>query len=595
MADILKTYTSITASYSATRVTDVFDNIINAPPFTFDKSTRLELIQAILKDLKSAGSKGRITPKDAARGLLAVKSLGRDPAGSACLATSSNLSALLGFAATFKDDPDAVSESLRCIANALLLIEGARSTFTSKEVNGGEICISMLEKTSSPDQIFILSRTLFLSTASSSPVIETMVDAKYNGRSLVDILGAKLDSMIPAIRASAPTSKEAMIDLLKFTFNILLHYPKITESETQHSGANPDEKVAGDYWNSKLDPILPPLLRVFRDLPASSPAPIQAPLTHAIHCLITIPISPSTKHIWLGQAPPSRGRNSPVVSPISKSPSESSGASRNSSPSRSAPSPTSTKASTIDRALSKLAAAGRSLSRTPSPSIVVALDILQRSYDLLSSALSHYFPGTIECDDPSILSKQKAESALDTLDDLISPLIVLIARLCTADESCRIRLRQWMIPDNLDRSSPLEQRADSLGRCLRLLMSVYHPRLRDSVGEMLFAACDSDAHTLCALVGYGNVAGYLFNKGILTAPPPADATTSTASSSTVAEEDLDPITGMKRQPKPALDMTEEEQEREMEKLFVLFDRLEKNGAIPPDQNPMRKAIQKRMS
>jgi hypothetical protein len=32
----------------------------------------------------------------------------------------------------------------------------------------------------------------------------------------------------------------------------------------------------------------------------------------------------------------------------------------------------------------------------------------------------------------------------------------------------------------------------------------------------------------------------------------------------------------------------------MEKLFVLFDRLEKNGAIPPDQNPMRKAIQKRM-
>lgn len=101
------------------------------------------------------------------------------------------------------------------------------------------------------------------------------------------------------------------------------------------------------------------------------------------------------------------------------------------------------------------------------------------------------------------------------------------------------------------------------------------------------------AQTLCALVGYGNVAGYLFNKGILTAPPPAEATTPT-SSSKVAEEDLDPITGMKRQPKPALDMTEEEQEREMEKLFVLFDRLEKNGAINPDQNPMRKAIQKRM-
>jgi hypothetical protein len=58
-----------------------------------------------------------------------------------------------------------------------------------------------------------------------------MVDAKYNGRSLVDILGSKLDLMIPAIRANATTSKEAMIDLLKFTFNILLHYPKVVSPQ----------------------------------------------------------------------------------------------------------------------------------------------------------------------------------------------------------------------------------------------------------------------------------------------------------------------------------------------------------------------------
>jgi len=41
-------------------------------------------------------------------------------------------------------------------------------------------------------------------------------------------------------------------------------------------------------------------------------------------------------------------------------------------------------------------------------------------------------------------------------------------------------------------------------------------------------------------------------------------------------------------------MTPEEKEREMEKLFVLFDRLEKTGSLPPDQNPMRKIIQKSM-
>lgn len=37
-------------------------------------------------------------------------------------------------------------------------------------------------------------------------------------------------------------------------------------------------------------------------------------------------------------------------------------------------------------------------------------------------------------------------------------------------------------------------------------------------------------------------------------------------------------------------MTDEEKEREAEKLFVLFDRLEKSGALPASQNPIRKAI-----
>lgn len=38
-------------------------------------------------------------------------------------------------------------------------------------------------------------------------------------------------------------------------------------------------------------------------------------------------------------------------------------------------------------------------------------------------------------------------------------------------------------------------------------------------------------------------------------------------------------------------MTDEEKERETEKLFVLFDRLEKTGMLPSSQNPYRKAIQ----
>jgi len=79
---------------------------------------------------------------------LALKTLGKDPAGSSFLATSSNLSTLLGFSTTFKDDFDAACEALRCIANALLLIDAARSTFISKEVNGANVCVSMLDVSS---------------------------------------------------------------------------------------------------------------------------------------------------------------------------------------------------------------------------------------------------------------------------------------------------------------------------------------------------------------------------------------------------------------------------------------------------------------
>ena len=38
------------------------------------------------------------------------------------------------------------------------------------------------------------------------------------------------------------------------------------------------------------------------------------------------------------------------------------------------------------------------------------------------------------------------------------------------------------------------------------------------------------------------------------------------------------------------EMTDEEKEEEAEKLFVLFDRLERNGAIQPSQNPVRRAM-----
>lgn len=91
------------------------------------------------------------------------------------------------------------------------------------------------------------------------------------------------------------------------------------------------------------------------------------------------------------------------------------------------------------------------------------------------------------------------------------------------------------------------------------------------------------AEILTSQIGYGNAAGYLFNRSMLPAPPQG-----TSSGADAADAQVNPITGMvqKEQP-PGPEMTDEEKEREAEKLFVLFERLEKAGGM---ENPLKKAL-----
>ncbi|KAG6845833.1 hypothetical protein H0H87_002521 [Tephrocybe sp. NHM501043] len=555
---------------------------------------------------------------DAAQALLAVKELGKIPAGSEFLSSPTNLSTLLALATSFKDDVEASSEALRAIANALFLLDQARSTILEKEVDGGVIAISMLQKTSQPDHIFVLSRILFLSTVPGPSFIKNLVEDKFHGNTAVEIIAAKLDLLTVGILAGTKMAREAMSDILKFAFNLLLYYPKMVRSEPQTLEANnPDETaVLGDFWSSKLDGLLAPTLRAFTSLPLTSPNPITAPLTHVIHTLITIPVTSELRPIWFGTnviaSPRSSTSNSPKHASRSQTPQPAVGSNTNSdSPARtSQPTPVSPKPSTLDRALSAIAAGARSLSRSPPTTNTTPTNVLQRTCDLLDTTLSHFFPDDVDVDDQSVRDRCKKESPDNSLDDLLSPLVILLSRICSGDETSRVRVRQLVIPDDMDRSAPLEGRADILGRILRLMSSVYQPRLKDAVGELLFAICESDgmptsihcipspkadcytiaASILSALVGYGNVAGFLYNKGILSAPAAPSGSSKYTPPASAAS--INPITGTTVNPKQDLpEMTDEEKEREAEKLFVLFDRLEKTGAIPPNQNPMRKAIQ----
>jgi hypothetical protein len=602
MSKILDEYRSLDSKSSHEKVIEVLDAIINAPSSHFDPAARGEQIQLLLDDISSShqgsNGKGRLTTIDSARALLAIKTLGKDPVGSTRLSSAANLSALLRLSCL--KDIEASNEALRCIANAMLLVDGAREVWIRNDVGGRSASVDLLEKSSQPDRIFLASRILFLSTVSSSTAgsyICSLIESKTpHSKSMVDVIGAKLDILRLSILAGTKMAREAMTDLLKFVFNLLLHYPKLAESDVSKQKGNSgstsptserseaDSKQLGEIWNHRLDDLLPPILRVFNTFPPLFPSPMAPPLTHVVHTLIAIPVTDSLRPHWFSHSTFSSAKSTRASTPTSPLAST-----------ETAPDPSNSSSgsgrlgSSMDKALSVLSAGRRSLSRSPSPLPQRGShDTLLRAFDLLEVSLTYYMPDNIDPDHISVRDRARSDGD-SSCDDLLSPLVILITRLCVADQDSRKRVREWLVPADLERTSTLEDRADTLGRCLRLLSSVYHERLKTTVGEMLYAIHESDASLLSASVGYGNVAGFLFNKGIMNAPPPPSSNVQAPA----IPENLNPITGTyQRERSTELDeMTEEEKEREAEKLFVLFERLERTGALPRDQNPIRKAFQ----
>ncbi|KAG8218233.1 guanine nucleotide exchange factor [Butyriboletus roseoflavus] len=553
MSQILPQYRALSTSASGDQASATFAAILVAlTAKQLDVGLRKTLTQLILDDLRAAlvdNIMSRLSKDDAPRAFTTLKSLGSTPDVASILGTSSNLRCLLTLST--KIDDSLQNDALRCIANTVLLNESARVTFVSPEVDGGNVCVDLLQR-STMEHVFLASRILFLCTAdgsSAAPFIQLLVEHKRvhapGSGTAIDIIGSKLDDLAELMKEENTAVKDAITDLLKLIFNICVHYPKLVDCEVQSpevTNAHTDDKVMGDYWSTRLDSLLPPLLRAFHvNSPSSNP--LGTPLPHIIHSLMTVPILPTNRSLWFGKQP-----SAPTLPDSASS-----------------------------------SSAGSTNRDIPHSGFK---DSALRAYKLLDVTLAHFMPGDVNSDDPSIRSRLPDG---ETLDELVSPLVILITRFCLGDEDAKVRTRNCFIPPNIDRTNPLETRSDLLGRCLRLLQSVYHSRLNRVCGEMFFAMCDCDATTLSGYLGYGNVAGFLFQKGVVSAP--ARSSTSGAPTTTATGLPINPITGTIETEHEPIHMTDEEKEQEVSKLFVLFERLEKMGAMPPSRNPIRKAIQ----
>ena len=187
------------------------------------------------------------------------------------------------------------------------------------------------------------------------------------------------------------------------------------------------------------------------------------------------------------------------------------------------------------------------------------------------------------------LSAQKYDE--EQMDQKAAALLQLILTVAaSAPPSPKEYLQSYLLPSYKDQDNVLGT-GDSLpARLLRLSTSPATRHLRELIPAIFFELSDQDEEKLVRNIGYGFAAGFLLSRrSRMPIPGTADASNTTqkhkasnvASSGKDEKDDNDnlvevnPVTGQRRDKEPQVDlpeMSDEEKEREAERLFVLFER-----------------------
>ncbi|KAI8823515.1 guanine nucleotide exchange factor [Fimicolochytrium jonesii] len=165
------------------------------------------------------------------------------------------------------------------------------------------------------------------------------------------------------------------------------------------------------------------------------------------------------------------------------------------------------------------------------------------------------------------------------VEDILPSLLLVLGGIARQDVDAKDALRDILLHEDIDRSKPLDEGTSLTSRLIGFMTSIIHPNIRDSVCELIFVLCDEDPGKLVRYTGYGHAAGFLYSKGIAGGPFDDSAANSRPAS---RSQPIHPISGKYERPDtgPELeDMTEEEKEREAERLMVLFERLNRTGVI----------------
>lgn len=196
----------------------------------------------------------------------------------------------------------------------------------------------------------------------------------------------------------------------------------------------------------------------------------------------------------------------------------------------------------------------------------------------------------------SIFNKAIVTMPENELDQAAAPLCTLIRRLY---ELAQPQMKEWMrwimLPSEKDRDKPLGVGDTMAARLLRLSCSPHLPTLRENISSLLFELSDKDANKFVKNIGYGFASGFLMNHNIEIPGTAAEASSMSDETKTDAGAAVNPITGQRlsaeAEVKPSeKDWTQEEKEREAERLFVLFEKLKATGVVSV-KNPVQQAVE----
>lgn len=157
-----------------------------------------------------------------------------------------------------------------------------------------------------------------------------------------------------------------------------------------------------------------------------------------------------------------------------------------------------------------------------------------------------------------------------------SQLLILVKRLCeTNSTEVRKYLEDKLLPKPEEREKAIGTGDGLCHRLLRFSTSGNSVNTRELILSMFFDISNRDPERLVENIGYGYASGFLFTNNI---PVPESASRAQGSRST-GGLDVNPITGQTWEAEerenpvdPFAGMTDEEKEREAERLFVLFER-----------------------